>query len=396
MLKDKRRGALGGLLVVLAAALLGCGGRSEVVAAPEGLSAQARLGELIFKDASLSASGVQSCATCHDKGAAHGAPNAFPAQLGGANMDIQGNRQSPTIRYLATNKAFTFDKEGTPTGGFFWDGRAASLAEQAAGPFLNPREMAMPGKASVVAKLAEAPYAADFKQVFGAGIFGDVERAYLCMTLAIQRYELEDAEFHPFDSKYDAFLAGKAVLSPQEKRGLALFNSPAKGNCAACHPSARGADGAPPMFTDFTYDVLGVPRNPELKDNADPASFDLGLAARAAGDLADRKDLYGAFKVPTLRNVALRKVFFHNGYFKTLKEAVTFYVQRDTNPEKFYPLNPDGSVNKFNDLPAAYHANVNVTEAPYNRKPGEAPALTDEEIDDLIAFLNTLTDGYRP
>jgi cytochrome c peroxidase len=128
--------------------------------------------------------------------------------------------------------------------------------------------------------------------------------------------------------------------------------------------------------------------------NADPAFFDLGLCARDSGDLLARSDLCGAFKVPSLRNVALRRAFFHNGRFKTLKDTLTFYVQRDTNPEKFYPLNTDGSVNKFDDLPAQYRVNVNTSEAPYNRKPGEAPALSDAEIDDLIAFLQTLTDGY--
>ena len=122
--------------------------------------------------------------------------------------------------------------------------------------------------------------------------------------------------------------------------------------------------------------------------------FDLGLCARSTGDLTARTDLCGAFKVPSLRNVALRKAFFHNGYFKTLKDAITFYVQRDTNPEKFYPVGSDGTVQKFNDLPAAYHANVNTTEVPYNRKPGDAPALSDSEIEDVIAFLNTLTDGW--
>ena len=124
--------------------------------------------------------------------------------------------------------------------------------------------------------------------------------------------------------------------------------------------------------------------------------FDLGLCARPGGDLASRGDLCGAFKVPSLRNVALRKALFHNGRFKSLKDALSFYVQRDTNPEKFYPRNADGSVNKFDDLPAAYKANVNTTEAPYNRKAGDAPALSDAEIDDVIAFLQTLSDGYRP
>jgi cytochrome c peroxidase len=175
-----------------------------------------------------------------------------------------------------------------------------------------------------------------------------------------------------------------------------LFNSPAKGNCAACHPSSKAADGSHPLFTDFTYDNLGVPRNDELVRNGDPNVFDLGLCARAGGDLADRADLCGAFKVPSLRNVALRKAYFHNGRFKTLKDALTFYVQRDTNPEKWYPVKSDGSVDKFNDLPDRYKANVNITEAPYNRQLGGVPALSDAEVDDVIAFLRTLSDGFVP
>lgn len=375
------------------ALFLACGSATKP-ADSAGLSPAAALGEQIFKDTSLSASGLQSCATCHVAENAHGADNDLPAQLGGPAMNLQGSRQSPSIRYLAGNTAFHFAPDGTPTGGFFWDGRADSLAEQAAGPFLNPVEMAMPSQAAVVAKLAAAPYAAAFRAIYGDAIFTDPTLAYQCMTLAIQQYQREDAEFHSFTSKYDAFLRGKARLSDAEARGLALFNDPQKGNCAACHPSARGADGSMPLFTDFTYDVLGVPRNPELAANADPAYFDLGLGARAKGDLADRADLYGAFKVPTLRNVALRKVLFHNGRFRTLKDAVTFYVQRDTNPEKWYPVAPDGSVMKFDDLPSKYHRNVNVTEVPYNRVPGMAPALSDPEIDDVVAFLSTLNDGY--
>jgi cytochrome c peroxidase len=353
------------------------------------------LGEQVFKDADLSASRLQSCATCHVAGAGHAQDNDLPAQLGGPAGNLQGVRQSPTIRYLATNTAFHFAKDGTPTGGFFWDGRADSLAEQGGGPFLNPLEMAMPSRAAVVERLAAAPYAEAFRAVYGADIFTHPDQAYLGMTLALQHYQAEAPEFHPFDSKYDAFLAGRAKLTDTEARGLALFNNPLKGNCAACHTSARGEDGSPPLFTDFTYDVLGVPRNPALKANADPAHFDLGLAARDKGDLRDRPDLYGAFKVPTLRNVALRKAFFHNGYFKSLRDAVAFYVQRDTNPEKWYPRGPDGAVLKFDDLPAQYHKNVNVTEVPYNRKPGDAPALSDAEVDDVVGFLQTLTDGYR-
>ena len=192
------------------------------------------------------------------------------------------------------------------------------------------------------------------------------------------------------------FSRGKARLADAELRGLALFNDPRKGNCAACHPSGRGSDGAPPLFTDFTYDNLGVPRNARIPANADAAYHDLGLCGPERTDLAARADLCGAFKVPTLRNVATRRVFFHNGELDSLTRALEFYVQRDTDPSKFYPRRADGTVDKFDDLPAANRGNVNQTEVPYNRHEGEAPALTDAEIADLVAFLSTLTDGYKP
>lgn len=386
----------------LAAALLSllaaCGGGSSTDASPTAapLSAMAALGEKIFADASLSASGRQSCSSCHVTARGHAADNALPAQFGGALLGLQGGRNVPSARYLSFAPSFHFDAEGTPNGGFFWDGRADSLQAQAGGPFLNPVEMANASVAEVIERLSRTSYAAEFLAVFGADIFTRPDDAFARMTLALQQYEKEDTEFRPFSSKYDAFLRGTASLTAQEQRGLALFNDPAKGNCAACHPSAKGADGAHPLFTDFSYDALGVPRNPELAANADPAYFDLGLCARPQGDLAARTDLCGAFKVPSLRNVALRGALFHNGRFKTLKEALTFYVQRDTNPEKWYPLNADGTVNKFDDLPAAYKRNVNTSEAPYNRALGGTPALTDAEIDDVIAFLGTLTDGWTP
>ncbi|HEV7914322.1 MAG TPA: cytochrome c peroxidase [Albitalea sp.] len=360
------------------------------------LSAQAGLGRLIFDDVSLSASGRQGCVSCHDADAGHAANNDLPAQLGGALLDRQGGRSSPSIRYLAANTAFHFDDEGTPTGGFFWDGRALSLQDQASRPFVSPLEMANASVQDVIDKLSRAAYADEFKRVFGPDIFTRPDDAFTRMTLALQQFQREDRALRAFSSKYDEFLRGRAALSDAETRGLALFNRADKGNCSACHPSAKAADGSHPLFTDFSYDNLGVPRNPELRQNDAPDFFDLGLCGREPGDLVARTDLCGAFKVPSLRNVALRKVFFHNGRFKTLKDTLSFYVQRDTNPEKFYPRHPDGSVNKFDDLPVDFHANVNTTEAPYDRKAGDAPALNDAEIDDLITFLRTLTDGYRP
>ena len=383
----------------IVAMLQACGGGSSSSSADareSPLSAQATLGKKIFEDVSLSASGRQSCASCHDAASAHAAPNDLAAQFGGALLDQQGERSSPSIRYLSTNSAFHFDAEGTPTGGFFWDGRATSLQDQAARPFVGAREMANTSVADVIDKLSRASYAAEFQRLFGTDIFNRPDDAFARLTLALQQFQREDPALRPFSSKFDEFLRGKAGLTEQETRGLALFNRADKGNCAACHPSSKASDGSHPLFTDFSYDNLGVPRNTELAQNADPAFFDLGLCTREGGDLAARTDLCGAFKVPSLRNVAVRRVYFHNGRFKSLKEALTFYVQRDTNPEKWYPLNADGTVNKFDDLPPAHQANVNTSEAPYNRGPGDMPALSDAEIDDVIAFLKTLSDGYAP
>jgi len=390
------------LAASLAVLLAGCGGGSgsssspQAPATPATLSEAAQLGELMFNDVTLSASGRQSCASCHDPAHAHGPSNNLSAQLGGANGDVQGFRASPSLRYLNQNPAFFFANDGTPTGGFDRDGRANSLAQQGERPFLAPHEMANADVPSVVAKLAKAAYVERFRRQFGAAIIDNPEQAFSRMTFALQAFQREAPEFHPFDSKYDYFLAGKVKLSDQEMRGLALFNNPAKGNCIACHSSARGADGSAPLFTDFTFDNLGVPRNVKLQATKDPAYFDLGLCGPDRTDLADtHPELCGAFKVPTLRNVATRQTFFHNGVFDNLKDVVSFYVRRDTNPEEWYPIGADGTVQKFNDLPPQYRKNVNTTEGPYNRQPGMQPALTPSEIDDVVKFLGTLTDGYK-
>jgi cytochrome c peroxidase len=365
----------------------------QVVASAPPLSPVAALGKKIFFDPSLSASGLQSCATCHDPDHAHAGADGLAVPLGGPGMDVPGFRNAPTLNYLSFNTPFFFDAEGTPTGGFNLDGRADSFMAQARRPFVAPHEMANGTPANVVTRLRSTSYVSEFMQVFGSDIFDNGDSAFDRAVFALQQYEQEAPEFRPFDSKYDWFLAGKIRLTDQEMHGLALFNDPQKGNCAACHSSARLPDGTPPLFTDFTYDNLGVPRNPDIPANADPDYFDLGLCGPDRTDLAGRSGLCGAFRVPTLRNVAVTAPYFHNGRFNTLREVVSFYVRRDTNPEEWYP---NAGADKFNDLPPQYRANVNTTEAPYNRLPGAAPALDSDEIDDVVAFLNTLTDGYRP
>jgi cytochrome c peroxidase len=379
------------------ASLAGCGGGSDDTATGGQLSAAAQLGDKIFHDPSLSSSGRMACADCHLADAAHATGDpALVVPPGGPALATPGFRNSPSLRYLGANPTFFFDGEGTPTGGFNRDGRMDTLQAQSEPAFLSAHEMDNGTAAAFAWRLQRASYADELRRVFGATVFDDADTAFANARMAVQRFQQEDLRFQPFDSKYDQFLAGRVVLTERELRGLVLFNDPTKGNCSGCHPSTRGADGSPPLFTDFTYDNLGVPRNPEIPANADPSYFDLGLCGPLRTDLADRADLCGAFKVPTLRNVALTAPYFHNGRFKTLREVVAFYVRRDTHPEEFYPLKPDGTANKFDDLPPQYHVNVNTTEVPYDRKPGEPPRLNDEEIDLVVEFMNTLTDGYRP
>jgi cytochrome c peroxidase len=336
-----------------------------------------------------------ACSTCHDPAHAHAQSNDEAVQYGGANLDVPGARAVPSLRYLNINMPFFFQNDGTPTGGFNRDGRAKDLVEQARRPLLAPHEMANGDAATFTSRISVAAYARDFQKVFGSDVFADPDRTLLAAHFALSSYETADPEFHPFTSKFDFFLAGKVTLSTQELRGFAFFNSQAKGGCAGCHPSTS-VGGKPPVFTDYTYDNLGVPRNAEIPANADPAYFDMGLCGPDRTDLVARTDLCGQFKVPTLRNVATRHVIFHNGAFHDLREAIEFYVQRDTNLEKWYPLDENGVPQKFNDVPALLARNVNQSEVPYNRHPGEAPALSESEIDDVVAFLNTLTDGYDP
>ncbi|RWA69714.1 MAG: cytochrome-c peroxidase [Mesorhizobium sp.] len=375
--------------------------RAEAFARAAALTA---LGRQMFFDPSLSASGKQACSSCHDPNHAFGPASASPLEMGGPNHDQPGLRSVPSLRYLQAAPAFTehfYDSEDEgdesvdngPTGGLTWDGRADHGKDQARIPLLSPFEMANKDEGAVVAALRKAPYADAFKAAFGADVFDHPQDAFDAAMEALGTFEQSSADFYPYSSRYDAFLAGKAQLTAQELRGRALFEDDAKGNCASCHLSQPSNNGEPPQFTDFGLIAIGVPRNPPIPANADPNYFDLGLCGPLRTDFKDRSEYCGLFKTPTLRNVALRKSFFHNGRFHTLREAVAFYASRDTDPGRWYPKNADGTVDKFNDLPKAYRGNLN-TDPPFNgRKPGDKPALTDAEIDDIVAFLGTLTDA---
>lgn len=373
---------------------------TDVPAATPGVdSAQvAALGKHLFFDASLSASGRMSCATCHSPQYAYAPPNSLAVQRGGAAMDLQGARAVPSLRYVlnrtpiwsipyvASQAERILEGEEPPRGGFGWDGRFNTLHDQATFPLLAPNEMANLSPAAVVTTLQRASYAAEFRQVFGKEIFSDPARAYAAALAALERFELDDPSFRPFTSRFDDYLDGKADLTTQELRGKALFDDPQRGNCAVCHLDRPGADGSHPLFTDYQFEALGVPRNPQIAANAAPDYYDQGVCGPLRTDQSGQTKYCGLFKTPTLRNVATRGAFFHNGRFHSLKQALRFYVRRDTDPKLWYPAA------KFDDLPTALRANVDVIDKPLTLKEGDTPAWSDADIDDVLAFLQTLTD----
>jgi cytochrome c peroxidase len=339
------------------------------------LTAMESLGKLLFFDPNLSTPPGQSCSHCHSPDAGFGNPEQGLPVSQGAIPSRFGNRNDLTASYAAFIPPLRFDEEeGIWAGGLFWDGRAADLVEQAKGPPLNPLEMANPDVEAVVETLRASAYRGQFLEVFGEEALDGAEEAYHHMAVAMAAYQSTE-ELSPFDSKYDLYLAGEVQLTPQELSGLDLFEDETKGNCAACHPSRPAEDGSPPLFTDFTYDNLGTPRNPELPFyflpadlNPDGADWiDLGLGP-VVGDPGEN----GKFRVPTLRNVALTAPYMHNGVFKTLHQVVAFYNSRDVAP-----------------WPSAEVAET------VNREELGNLGLTNLEILDIVAFLETLSDGYR-
>ena len=395
------------------------------------LSAMARLGREIFFDTSLSSSGKMACASCHSPEHAYGPPNDGPVVFGGPALTDPGARAVPSLTYLERQPDFSIgpdDRENetvtltqmaavgqtadrvqktatqaaqsaaniVPQGGLFWDGRADTLQMQASGPLLDPREMDGGSVEIIAEKLRHAPYARKFAALFGENIFKNANLLVAEATFAVGRYQVEEPSFHSYTSKFDYWLEGKARLGDSEMRGYRLFNDQEKANCAGCHNSQPSRDGFPPLFTDTQYEALAAPRNLELADTRDPNYFDLGVCGPIRKDVADQTQFCGMFKTPTLRNTAVRRAFFHNGVFRTLQQVMDFYNFRDTNPEKVYPLGADGKAQKYNDIPVRYHANVDVSDPPFNRHPGETPAMTAQDEADIIAFLKTLNDGYKP
>lgn len=357
--------------------------------------AQVALGRRLFNDTRLSQPQGTSCASCHDPAAGFSGFNGGRDGVALGSVRTRcGTRNPPSLSYARFVPPLYFYQDDDapapgPFGGLMLDGRVDTLAQQAREPLLARHEMNLGTPRRLADRLRAAGYRSAAEARFGAGVLDDPQRALAAVGSALEAY-LQSDELAPFDSRFDDFLRGKPALTSQELRGLAVFRDPDRGNCASCHSVAVTSNNpARSLFTDFGYEALGVPRNPKTAVAGAP---DLGLCATArARHWPDPEAWCGYFRTPSLRNVAVRTRFMHNGVFTTLADTVRFYATRSTRPADWY-----GSGPVFNDLPASMRGNVNVVSTPLNRRPGSTPALSESDIEAVVAFLGTLTDRrYR-
>jgi len=346
---------------------------------------QESLGEKIFNDKSLSKDGSQSCASCHDSQHAFtdqrtnktsANSKAAGAVSTGQDGKSLGDINAPSATYAAFVPDFHFDKKDKLyKGGLFLNGRSKNLVEQAKQPFLNPGEM-QTTKEKVVAKI-KAKYARAMQSLYGKDIFNNVDNAFTAVAESIAAFERTE-KFSSFDSKFDNVLKGIATFTAEELHGRDLFANEKKGNCAACHPVPTLENTkAESLFTDFTYDNLGAPKNKKVRSlNGKGSQFvDNGLLDNPH---VKNKKLKGAFRVPGLRNVAVTAPYLHNGVFKKLETVVQFYNSRDVKGAK----NPET------------HKLWRAAEVEQNKNTDELGdlKLSRKEIKAIVAFMKTLTD----
>lgn len=401
------------------------------------LSNKALLGQQLFFSKGLSASGLQSCATCHQPANRYASVVANPTEVGGTNLQHSGFRNTPSASYSAliprfgflgvTNQEGTVDniangKLGTPRRGQLWDGRAELITTQPSGPLLSPFEMAHTDATSVMRTLLQLPQANLYRQVYGdLSASSNAARVLENIADAIGTFETEDRSFAPFNSKFDAVVAGTATFTAQETNGEALFNNATKGACRGCHDSTGLSVDSPQLFSDFSYRVLAVPRNFNIVYNKDNTAgdaldklgvaglrngssiatglhefYDLGFCGPFRTDSLLDPTLCGAFRAAPLRNVAVRKSYFHNGVYHQLSDVVRFYILRDVQPSQIYSTSEGTVDTQYNDLPSEFHPNIVSNRNPFTPAANGSPRLTPDEINDLVTFLCTLTDGFDP
>ncbi|MCJ1902009.1 methylamine utilization protein MauG [Paracoccus versutus] len=380
------------ILLLLSSAFMVVAGGMLGTAAEQGGDAQrhdrrlADLGRALFHDPALSRDGTQSCATCHDPDHAFTDPRE---SLAGRAVSIgddgasHGDRNTPTLSYAFLSPDFHRDAKGNYKGGQFWDGRADNLRDQAGQPMLNPVEMAMPDRATVVERLrGNADYAQGFAALFGKGALDDVERAFDHAAEALAAYQSTE-EFAPFDSRYDRYLRGEAELTAQEQFGHTVFIT---WNCRLCHQLRQQGITERETFTSFEYHNIGVPVNHAVRaiNGLGPDHVDLGLLQRPG---IDDPAQAGRIKVPTLRNVAVTGPYMHNGVFEDLRTAILFY-NKYTSRRPASRINPETGQD-WGDPEVA--ENLSLAELQ------SGLMLDDARVDALVAFLETLTDRrYEP
>jgi len=353
------------------------------IGANQKVNSKSQLGERLFHDVRLSKDGKQSCASCHNSARAFSDTRREDRmqQLAGAVSVGQdgfsiGDRNAPMLTYAALTPEFHFNnEEGLFFGGFFHDGRASTLEEQALHPFTDPIEMQMTERE--LASRIRVLYGKELKVFITEEDLQKDKQLLALVAELIATFERSDA-FVSFDSKFDRVLRGEERFSPKEQRGHDLFVAEDKANCAACHPvpdiKSRRDES---LFTDFSYDNLGVPTNRKVRSvNGKTKNYrDLGLAGNPK---VEDENLKGAFKVPSLRNIAVTAPYMHNGVFNDLRTVVAFYNSRDVN----------GALNPETGKPwgeAEFDGTKNTEEL------GDL-GLTEQDIDDIVSFMLTFTD----
>jgi len=361
------------LVILTSIGLSSCNKNSDA-AYTEYLSDKAKLGRLIFFDNNLSNPIGQSCGSCHS-------PNASFSDLNhnivspGAVSGLSGNRNAPIAAYAMYIPPFHINiDDSSYNGGLFLDGRVNTLEEQAQKPFLNPLEMNNSTVGMLMDKIRNASYYSLYKQLYGQ--MNDNQAGFSNIAQAIASFE-RTTELNPFTSKYDYYIKGQATLSAQELRGLNLFNDTLRAKCGNCHLTTPDDASGKVLFTDFSYNSDGVPANPYNPFYSIPAAFNpmgKGYIDYGLGSILNDHNHDGEFRVPSLRNIALTAPYFHNGVFGTLEQVVHFYNTRDVPGSGFDK--PEVPVN----IDTAETGNLH---------------LTAQEEADIVAFMKTLTDGYK-
>lgn len=356
------------LIIVLPVLLSGFLTRKK---SPEEIAAaKTELGRQLFFDKALSQPDGQSCTVCHAPKTSFSDPNHATVSEGMVDGAFVP-RNSQSLAYVSFIPPLQKDANGQYFGGLFWDGRSNSLQEQAAGPLFNPAEMNNTDTLALLDEIRQAPYYYMYKDIYGK----TRSSAEMFRNIAESIALFESSEvFNEFSSKYDRYLQGKAKLSEEEELGLSLFQG--KANCVRCHSMETDRTKGAILFTDFSYHNLGVPKNPEnpfystfVHLNPKGKDYtDLGLGA-----VVNDPSQNGKFRVPGLRNVQYTGPYFHNGYFKTLKEVVHFKNVRDSGGNY-----PDPEVKSNVDRQRTGNMN-----------------LSDEEENAIVAFLLTLSDGWE-